>query len=193
LIRREPSHLPESREAGRTWGWAKFDTVEELAGCEFKITHIKTLARFGGTGGCTWSRNGIVFSSVSLVVTRQRITIAYRNAKHSGLEPIRKTVLLTRTPCHFGGERVWFCCPRCDRRTSSIFLVQPPFACRVCLRLRYESQREGLACTALSRALRNPTTFTGNGRGVGPRPPDRKACTAETTSGSSGATGSKLQ
>src|SRR5947209_17652403 len=131
-------------------GWAKFDTVEELSGCELKITPIKTLVRFGGAGGYTWSINGIVFSSVSLVVTRQRITIAYRNANQPGSEPIKRTVLLTRTLCHFGGERVWFCCPRCDRRTSSIFLVQPPFACRVCLQLRYESQREGLASTALS-------------------------------------------
>jgi len=153
-------------------GWAKFDTVEDLAGCELKITHMKTLARFGGTGSYTWSRNGIVLSSVSLVVTSPWLAIAYRNANQPGSEPIRRTVLLTRTPCHFGGERIWFCCPRCKRRTSSIFLVQPPFACRVCLQLRYESQREGLTSAALSRALRIRQRLGGTGWAWdhGPRP-----------------------
>jgi len=74
-------------------GWAKFDTVEDLAGCELKITHVRTLARFGGTGGYTWSRNGIVFSSVSLVVTSPWLTIAYRNANQPRSEPVRRTVL----------------------------------------------------------------------------------------------------
>ena len=54
------------------------------------------------------------------MVKEQNLTITYRYAEHFGSERTRRTVWLTRTPCHFGGERVWFCCPTCERRTSSI-------------------------------------------------------------------------
>jgi hypothetical protein len=67
---------------------------------------------------------------------------------------VTSAVRLTTTGCNFGGERFWFCCPTCDRRAGSIFLVGPPFKCRVCLRLTYQSQRERHAARLLARAGR---------------------------------------
>ncbi len=52
---------------------------------------------------------------------------------------------ITTTPCHFGGERWWFCCPSCGRRCRVLY--KPPqalyFSCRLCHRLTYKSQQEG--------------------------------------------------
>jgi hypothetical protein len=70
---------------------------------------------------------------------------------------------LTTSRCNFGGERFWFRCPTCDRRTRSIFIVGPPFQCRVCLRLRYQSQRERLAARFLSKAIRLSKRLEGTG------------------------------
>jgi len=52
-------------------------------------------------------------------------------------------VPLEWTPCNFGGERPWFCCPRCDDRVGKLY--KPPrraqFLCRDCHGLVYESQQ----------------------------------------------------
>lgn len=50
-------------------------------------------------------------------------------------EPSTHEVRLTRTVCHFGGQRVWFVCPRCERRAAVIYLPDVP-GCRCCLQLR---------------------------------------------------------
>lgn len=57
-------------------------------------------------------------------------------------------VPFTSTPCYFGGKRWWFYCPNnnCGRRCR--ILYQAPgsghFACRVCQKLTYQSQQEGI-------------------------------------------------
>ncbi len=53
-------------------------------------------------------------------------------------------VLLARTPCTLGGERVWFICPnhRCNRRSAYLYLAGGTLACRTCLDLGYASQRK---------------------------------------------------
>ena len=51
---------------------------------------------------------------------------------------------LYRSDPPYGGARYWFSCPRCWRRRRVLYL--PPndvrFACRICHRLRYRTQRE---------------------------------------------------
>ena len=47
-------------------------------------------------------------------------------------------VPLTRTPCYFGGQRLWCLCPGCDRRVA-ILIAFPSFRCRECHRLSYAS------------------------------------------------------
>ena len=50
--------------------------------------------------------------------------------------PIR----LAYTPCHFGGQRTWFSCPRCHAKSTRLYLRDYRFACRQCHRLSYQSQ-----------------------------------------------------
>jgi hypothetical protein len=44
------------------------------------------------------------------------------------------------TPCHLGGSRRWFLCPGCGRRCAILY----PVKCRVCLKLIYASEHEGV-------------------------------------------------
>ena len=52
-------------------------------------------------------------------------------------------VWLSRCPCHYGGHRWWWICPRSGRRVAKLYL--PPgatvFAARQAYRLAYRSQR----------------------------------------------------
>jgi ribosomal protein S27AE len=52
-------------------------------------------------------------------------------------------VQLSRSPCHYGGERVWFLCPDCDKRVAVLALHGSRFVCRHCHKRPYGSQQEG--------------------------------------------------
>src|ERR1700719_3833263 len=91
------------------------------------------------------------------------VEVSYPRHDRAWSSPVRCAVRLTTSRCNFGGERFWFRCPTCDRRTRSIFIVGPPFRCRVCLRLRYQSQRERLAERFLSKAYRLRKRLGGTG------------------------------
>lgn len=57
-------------------------------------------------------------------------------------EAVRDPIPLDSTPCHYGGERMWFCCPGCGRRRAVLFGVGGRFRCRACHALAYSSTRE---------------------------------------------------
>lgn len=66
------------------------------------------------------------------------------------------SVSLVRTPCHLGGERVWFRCPGrgCGRCVAKLYSVGHYYVCRHCGNLAYGSQNEDVTFRALSRADR---------------------------------------
>ena len=75
-----------------------------------------------------------------------RIQLKYRHRLHPDDQwhEVEELVPVARTPQRFGGERVWFRCPRCDWRVRILY-APPKFLCRHCHRLFYTSQSEGKA------------------------------------------------
>ena len=49
-------------------------------------------------------------------------------------------VTTTRTPCMFGGSRLWFVCPVCARRVAVFHVVKGGFQCRNCSGVAYYSK-----------------------------------------------------
>ena len=74
----------------------------------------------------------------------------------AGHTPIGFRIQLDRTYPRFGGLRWWLRCPRpgCGRRVALVYAAGGEFACRSCLGLVYESQRENQRWRALRRAQR---------------------------------------
>ncbi|HEV2127703.1 MAG TPA: hypothetical protein VGR22_03695 [Thermomicrobiales bacterium] len=72
------------------------------------------------------------------------LTLEYRTRGRGDAEWTPRTlrVWLEWTPCHFGGERVWFRCPGCLSRRAVHFSVGGVFRCRACHDLAYTSTRE---------------------------------------------------
>lgn len=57
--------------------------------------------------------------------------------------PMEQRVPISRTACHYGGERPWFACPGCTQRVALLYLrYGAGFACRRCSTVAYASQRE---------------------------------------------------
>jgi hypothetical protein len=51
----------------------------------------------------------------------------------------QSTFNLVTTPCHYGGVRYWFECPRCEGRVAKLYENNDNFYCRKCLGLEYYS------------------------------------------------------
>ncbi len=82
-----------------------------------------------------------------------------------------RRIALDWTPCNFGGERVWFLCPDCDRRCGVLY----PDTCRTCARLHYASEHEGTLDRRLRRAIRFRERYGQTTGGiVAPFPPKPK-------------------
>jgi hypothetical protein len=94
--------------------------------------------------GWHWTQNGERVGDIRVHVMREEVRLDYRTRDHGGeWEPMNYHVQLLRTPCHLGGERVWFRCPAqgCVRRVALLYGGKV-FACRHCHQLSYPSQRE---------------------------------------------------
>ncbi len=50
---------------------------------------------------------------------------------------------VTTSPCHFGGKRFWFVCPRCKGRVGTLYKtpVSDELLCRNCHKLTYLKSR----------------------------------------------------
>ncbi len=68
----------------------------------------------------------------------------------------RIDVDLTTTEPYFGGSRLWFLCPRCERRAGKLYIGEEPWqvGCQACLRLVYQTQYRKSRAAQQGRALR---------------------------------------
>lgn len=54
-----------------------------------------------------------------------------------------QNIELTVTNCNYGGIRVWFLCPLCNKRVGTLYRkpLSNSFTCRYCSKLTYQLQR----------------------------------------------------
>lgn len=77
-------------------------------------------------------------ASIHVLVTYGALRLVYDYKD----QPRDYLVMLERTPCNYGGERVWLMCPAkgCKHRVAALFLYGGVFVCRHCTGLLYASQ-----------------------------------------------------
>ena len=125
--------MSRAREKGSTDDYRRLSIISlKRDGC---LTH-------GHRFDWTWSRQGQKVASIQIVVEdRHTLRLHYQSRRH-GSEAVQHNyaVAVEWTPCHFGGERPWFCCPDCNRRVLYLY-GGARFICRHCMRLNYPSQQ----------------------------------------------------
>jgi hypothetical protein len=117
----------------------------------------------------SWTRNGQPSGAITVQVHDNSVSLIYR---HGGDTDLNYPVRIERTPCNYGGERVWWLCPCCGRRVALLFAGKV-FSCRHCLDLTYESTRTATDSKPYERAdrLRNRLGWcAGIANGPGDRP-----------------------
>jgi hypothetical protein len=110
------------------------------------VRKIKRAGRLEQGSACNWewSRNGNVIAGIHMQVGIDNVTLSYRQQAPGGeWRDMNYPVRLAYTPCHMGGQRVWWECPgaRCHRRVAVLYDGAGIFACRHCYRLAYRSQQ----------------------------------------------------
>ena len=76
-----------------------------------------------------------------------RITVAYG---HNGKD-YHYSINLSHIPCHFGGYRYFWRCPKCDKQVSVLYCAGL-YVCRHCIGVNYQSQLQQPIDRLFSRA-----------------------------------------
>ena len=80
--------------------------------------------------------------NVHIRVNAQQMSIDYFYIEYSGeRHPICNIIKFDWTSCHFGGQRLWFLCPKCGRRVGILYSGKH-YYCRICRNLAYPSENE---------------------------------------------------
>jgi hypothetical protein len=115
---------------------------------ELMALDIRQLAREGHlvASRMSWdswgNRNG-VNTTLHTSVRPDGLWVEWRTraSGESTWHAFNRLLTLERTAMHLGGERVWWHCPRCDRRVAVIFGGRE-LACRHCWGLTYRCRNE---------------------------------------------------
>ena len=89
-------------------------------------------------------------ASIGIRVTLGGVVLSY--CRKSTGEEVEQQVQTQTSPCHLGGHRYWFTCPRCSKRVAVLYAPGLYFACRQCGGLGYATQKEGVGDRASGRA-----------------------------------------
>jgi hypothetical protein len=108
---------------------------------DMRVWRSGGLLKAGTAFSWHWTRGDERTGEIGVTITSDSALLNYAFGTGGGpLRDASQTVALTTTPCHYGGSRTWFRCPRCQQRALVLFLRFERFACRSCQRVRYQSQ-----------------------------------------------------
>lgn len=96
-----------------------------------------------GSGVMEWKQGGQRTASLFYQVGDDQVMLDHITRDDAGNPlPVQVRVPMTTAPCRYGGHRHYWLCPHCGRRCEVVLMGWNGrgWGCRVCLRLRYQSQ-----------------------------------------------------
>ena len=111
----------------------------------------KGLLMEGRSFSWQWLVNDQPVAGINIKVDFQICVVLSWRMNSSG-EVVEQRVQTQTTPCHLGGHRHWFTCPRCNKRVAVLYAPGQYFACRQCGGLGYATQKEGVGDRASTKA-----------------------------------------
>ena len=114
---------------------------DDCAAIDVRVLH-RLAVQSGSCASLRWNRGGRPLCSVDIWIHSDRLVLTDVTQPR---QPYTEVIALTRTSCHYGRTRPWFCCPGCHRRCAKLYLRRDRFRCRICHGLGYRSQLEARA------------------------------------------------
>ena len=131
------------RGSGLWYRWDKNHTVESVRSIDLRYMRKHGLLNPDTAGSLQWGAGGDVKASIGFQCSQSYLQLNFDCLSGGGKrQPVIQRILFDRTPCHYGGERLWFLCPRCGRRVELLYGPSTLFLCRHCHQLPYASQQE---------------------------------------------------
>ena len=126
--------------SGRGFRWDTRSTLDALGRLDVRWLH-----RHGYLDGephwWPWFQGRRLHTIVELTLVDVRLVVdAGAFAGPGTRKPLRSTIALAWTPCHYGGQRPWFRCPACSRRVAVLWGEPTRVWCRHCTQVPYASQ-----------------------------------------------------
>lgn len=114
-------------------------TVEQCLSLDSRRMAKYGVFNEGESGSWVWreTKTNVVKSSLSYSFNHQGLTLSYT----CNGENYNYLVSVKITPCHYGGVRYWFNCPRCHKRVAKLYLQNAMYFCRTCQHLNYDTQQ----------------------------------------------------
>ena len=132
------------RRSGTWCRWSTQSTCEEVKRVDIRYMRKQNLLKPGYSGSLSWTRGNESAGDIRYRVEQSRLILNYRFREYGGdWQPVKESVWFDRTPCNYGGERLWFLCPRCSKRVAVLYGADVRFLCRYCYNIRYSSQMKG--------------------------------------------------
>ena len=139
------------RGSGRCSSYSgKTETSDSMPMDIRKITR-KGLLMPGNSFSWRWLVNDRQVAGICIRVGYDHGMVLSYCTKSTG-EVVEQRVQTQTSPCHLGGQRYWFTCPRCSKRVAVLYAPSRYFACRQCGGLGYATQKEGADDRASTRA-----------------------------------------
>jgi hypothetical protein len=141
----------------RSGGWhgAK-STTDERCSLDVRQLQRDGSLMLNGRTDITLSRSDRTLAVIALDAQTDRLMVSHvHGTLDYSLVQMSYSVMLTTTPCTYGGHRAWFLCPSltCGRRVAKMYFgVAEILACRHCYQLAYACQREAADVRMMRRA-----------------------------------------
>ena len=133
--------------------WHKQDYLDDHIHLDVQRWKREGFLNPGNRFGWQWSFGSDTPSTIQVHVGQERVVLQYLQRLNGGEWcTVEESISLVYTACHFGGQRVWFSCPGCDRRAAKLYHQDSSFCCRKCCNLPYACQSEYPAYRALRKA-----------------------------------------
>jgi hypothetical protein len=146
-------------------------TCEGCKSIDVRRWHREGRLHAGQFFSWAWTRHGEPSGSIDVRVGSDDALFVKHGSRPPEWQPREQCLLISWTPCHFGGRRPWLICSGlagryCGRRVAVLYASGQLFACRRCHGLAYASQQESPMDRALSQAQKlrlrlggSPCTF----------------------------------
>ena len=116
------------------------NTIAQYHAIDIRELGRKGSLQYGESGLINYSRGGRPTGVLLYRAQEDGLKVMYWQRYSGKWQSVEATLDYDYSDCYFGGVRQWFSCPQCGNRVAVIYAGH--FACRKCLNLAYESQRE---------------------------------------------------
>ena len=151
------------RGSGRPSGHGlSVEKCHEFHSIDLAWLRKRTLDKVGQWSTLRWSRGGRETGSIRIEFLQHGLRLVYSYGMDHHRTCVDEVVPFVEMTLRLGGSRVWFKCLSCQRRCRILY-GGSRFRCRLCYRLKYETQYEPCFSRAATRALKIRERLGSNG------------------------------